>query len=312
MGNNNWHGIEEFVKVAKTGSFTKAAQELGLSKSHISKHVRMLEMRLNVKLIHRTTRKLSLTSNGKEFFQKCQHILTDLENAHHILDNQKTAPHGKIRLTVAGAFGEEFIAPLIADFLMEYPGIMVDMLFTNRAVDLIEEDFDLAIRSGVSLNTGIYSAEKIFRYELVTAAHPDYLERCGIPENLEDLKHHNCLVGTLPCWRFKEDQEIIIEGNWKSNNGHALVAAALKGIGIIQVPKFYLKGRSLKEVLTKFKTRRNDIWAIYPQNRFVPQKAELLSHFLKEKLEAFSSNISSEKSPPYKKTKYPNSKKDHT
>ncbi len=289
-----WEGIEEFVRVVEKGSFSKAAQAMGLSKSHMSKHVKKLENRLDVTLIHRTTRKLKLTNQGQEFFLKCQTILHDLEEARASLVNEITDPRGHIRLTVAGAFGEDFLSPVIAEFLQDYPDVSVDMTFTNRRVDLLEEQFDLAIRSGMDAKSTVLD-EKLFSHPLITAASPKYLAKCGVPKSISELKSHNCLCGTLPHWRFQTGghvREISVSGSWHSNNGRALVHAAKAGLGIIQVPDFYVtktlaKGL-LTEILTPYRVESNSFWAIYPKSHHVPRKSQMLVEYIRSKLNQLS------------------------
>lgn len=286
-----WNGIEEFVKVVEKGSFASAADAMGFSKSHISKHVKLLENRLGVTLIHRTTRQLKLTNQGREFFARCQAIMHDLEEAQAQLVNEVAAPRGHIRLTVAGAFGEDYISPIIAMFIQDYPDVSVDLSFSNRMVDLVEEQYDLAIRSYAD-NVNNINGERLYAYNLITAASPKYFTNAFMPKALSDLRSHNCLGGTLPHWRFKaggRTSEKSISGNWQSNNGRALVHAAKSGIGIIQVPEFYieaeLKEGSLIEILPQFRVDRNSFWAVYPKSHHTPIKSQMLVAYLKEKLD---------------------------
>lgn len=285
-----WEGIEEFVRVAEKGSFSAAAETMGLSKSHMSKHVKKLENRLGVTLIHRTTRKLKLTNQGQEFFLKCQTIVHDLEEARAQLANETADLRGHIRLTIAGAFGEDFLSPVIAQFLKDYPDVSVDIIFTNRRVDLLEEQFDLAIRSGVDSQNAPHG-ERIFAHPLITAASPEYLKTHGEAKNIADLKSHNCLCGTLPRWRFwagGQIREITIDGNWTANNGRALVHGAKAGLGIIQVPDFYvqdaLDGGELVEILAPYRIDSTSFWAIYPKSHHVPRKVQILAEYMRDKL----------------------------
>ena len=224
------------------------------------------------------------------FFLKCQSIIHDLEEAHASLVNETTDPRGHIRLTVAGAFGEDFLSPVIAEFLQDYPDVSVDMTFTNRRVDLLEEQFDLAIRSGMD-DKSTPLGEKLFSHPLITAASSEYLEKYGTPNSISELKSHNCLCGTLPHWRFQiggHVREISIKGTWHSNNGRALVHAAKAGLGIIQVPDFYLTEalaeKMLTAILTDCQVTRNSFWAIYPKSHHVPRKTQMLVEYVRNKL----------------------------
>lgn len=286
-----WEGVEEFVRVVEKGSFSEAALVMGLSKSHMSKHVKKLEQQLGVTLIHRTTRQLKLTNQGQEFFLKCQTIIHDLEEARARLVNETTDPKGHIRLTVAGAFGEDVLSPVIAEFMLDYPDVSVELTFTNRRVDLVEEQFDLAIRSGMD-DKNSAMGEKLFSHALVTAAGPGYLAKRGLPKTVHDLKSHNCLCGTLRHWRFLtggQVKEITVTGSWQSNNGRALVHAAKAGLGLIQVPDFYvsdaLASGDLREVLIPFRMESNSFWVIYPKSHHLPRKVQMLVDYIRNKLQ---------------------------
>ena len=284
-----WSGIIEFVNVVERGSFSAAAKALGVSKSHVSKQVRALEKSLDIQLLHRTTRKQTLTNQGLDFFMRCQKILQNLDEARNALGEELTTPRGQIRLTAAGAFGEEFLAPVLADFLTQYPEVAIEVSFTNRLVDIQEEHFDLAIRAGLP-EQGHLSGDKLHSYRLVTAASRTYLDRRGLPAQPADLESHNCLVGTLPYWRFRvgEDiREVVVRGNWKSNNGRALIKAAEAGLGILQVPEFYLDyvtAGDLVPLLEDYSLNNVTMWAMYPSQQYVPRRVSLLMEFLKQSL----------------------------
>lgn len=287
---HKWCGVQEFVSVVDTGSFSGAAKQLGHSKSHISKHVKELEQRLGVDLLHRTTRTIQLTNQGLEFYHRCSQILHNLDDAEVALTEQSAELRGEIRMTVAGLFGEDFLAPIVASFLKDYPRVSVDIMFSNRKVNIGEERFDLALRSGI-IEDGPYHHEEIHKYPLVTVASRRYLAARGTPETLADLKKHNCLAGTLPYWRFAVNgqcQELFIKGNWKSNNGCALVQAAKHDLGIIQVPDFYVtdSGDALTPILENFAVRNVKVWAIYPHRQYLPRRVQLLIGYLKERIAA--------------------------
>ncbi|WP_417320527.1 LysR family transcriptional regulator [Emcibacter sp.] len=284
-----WTGIIEFVNVVEKGSFSAAAKALDVSKSHVSKQIRALENSLGVQLLHRTTRKQTLTNQGVDFFMRCQKILQNLDEARNALGEELTNPRGLIRLTAAGAFGEDFLSPILADFLILYPEVTIEVNFTNRLVDLHEEHFDLAIRAGLP-EKGHLSGDKLCSYGLVTAASPAYLKKRGMPKTPADLDDHNCLVGTLPYWRFREGDDIreyIVRGNWKSNNGRALIKAAEAGLGILQVPEFYLDYAapdSLVPLLQDYSLDTVTMWAMYPGQQYVPRRISLLMEYLKQSL----------------------------
>jgi len=286
----NWDGVPEFVKVVERGSFSEAAIALGVSRSHVSKKIKGLEERLGVELLHRTTRTLNLTSLGSEFFPKCKHLLLEMNEAQALLIDKAAKPQGTIRLTVAGAFGEEVLAPALADFAMRYPDLSIDVEFTNRLVNLSEEQFDLAIRSGLvpEIHGKHEQADLLYAYQLLTVASPDYLKTHGRPENIKGLTSHSCLLGSLPHWRFAEGESIhntVVQGRWRSNNGRALVQAALKGLGVIQVPHFYaqdsLAGNELEEILADHAVKAFGYYAVVPAQQ-VSRRVSMLIEHLKE------------------------------
>ncbi len=285
-----WSGIEEFVKVAELGSFSKAADNMNVSKSHISKHIKMLERECGVILFHRTTRSVSLTNQGRDFFLKCQKILANLEEARAELVDEASELAGPIKMAVAGAFGEDFIAPVVSSFLEEYPDVSINMEFTNRLVNIQEEHFDLAIRSEFA-DLDNFITEKICQFDLVTVARPDYLESNPTIKVPDDLEEHNCLVGTVPYWRFRiNDQirQVIIEGNWRSNNGRALIRAVNSGMGVAQLPLFYvakeLERGALTAVLEDYAIKEINYYAVMSKLRFVPRRVSMLIKHLQQKL----------------------------
>ncbi|MDG1709084.1 MAG: LysR family transcriptional regulator [Emcibacteraceae bacterium] len=289
-----WSGIEEFVKVAECGSFSKAAQSLNVSKSHVSKHIRRMEEQFGVILFNRNTRNVVLTNQGRDFFLKCQKILSNLEDAQSELIDEASELKGHINIAIAGAFGEEYIAPNLANFLVEYPEVSINMEFTNRLVNLQEEHFDLAIRSEFT-NLENLSHEKICSYDLITAAHPDYLKNAPDLNTPDDLENHNCLIDTLPYWRFKIDDQVkkqIVNGNWRSNNGRALISAAKSTKGIIQLPNYYaleeISKGNLVEVLNKYAVNDINYYAVMSQLHYTPRRVSTLIKFLNTSLNNIS------------------------
>lgn len=286
---HKWEGIEAFVSVAQHQSFSKAAQELGVSRSHISKQIAQLESRLDAQLLLRTTRSVSLTEVGQAFFLRCQDILNTLDEAEQAVIDLQERPRGNLRLSVAGAFGEDFIAPAAAAFMAENPGLAVELDFSNRVVDLITEGYDLAIRAG-RLKDSSLIARRICNRRLVTCASPKYLKRYGTPESVSALVNHNCLVGTLSTWRFKEGSrhfDLKVSGDWHSNNGRALVHAAIADLGIVQLPDFYasvaIESGQLVPILEQFLPTDTGVWAVYPHNRHLSAKVRLFVSFLAER-----------------------------
>lgn len=287
----DWVGIEEFLEVAALLSFSKAAARLGISKSHVSKRIRELEERMGVRLLSRTTRAVALTDAGRDYAERCRKIIDNLKDAELILKDQQVNPVGLIRLTVAGAFGEQYLVPLLAEFMARHPRLEVALDFTNRQVNLMEEPYDLAVRAGPLSDNITYRARHLTSYGLKVCASPAYLASKGRPRVPKDLVNHDCLVGTLPFWRFSlggDFDNVHISGRWHANNGHALAQAAKSGLGLTQLPEFYVRDAiadgSLVPVLEDWLKRDIDIWALYYRRDYLPTKVRLLIAFLEEKL----------------------------
>lgn len=288
---NRWDCAETFIAVIDEGSFTAAARILDASKAHVSRQINQLESRLGTQLIKRSTRKLALTETGRAYYERCKGIVSQMMEVEQAIIDQREMPIGTLKITVAGAFGELYIAPCAADFIKKYPGINIDIDFSNRLVDLVAEGYDVAIRAGVLKDSSLM-ARKIAKRRLIVCGTRDYFDVYGQPREINDLKNHNCLVGTLPTWRFRQKNgrhtDIKVDGSWHSNNGHALMAAARKGIGLIQLPEFYvfddIRSGRLLPVLEEFEPADTAEWALYPSSKHLSPKVRLfidhlVSHF---------------------------------
>lgn len=286
-----WAGINEFVAVAETQGFTAAARRLDVSVAHISRQVSALEDRLGTRLLHRTTRKVSITAEGQLYYQHCRQLLDGLEDAERAVSELRDHPVGRLKMTAPMSFGERFIAPLVNTFVIAHPEVQVDLQLTNQQLDLVDQGIDLAIRVGL-LEDSRLAARRLASRTQVLCASPQYLEKNGTPDALADLLNHNCLLGTLDHWRFTIDGaagHIRVKGSLRCNSGHALVDAALSHIGVVQLPGYYvdelLKSGQLVEVLAKFKPPTEGVWALYPQNRHLLPKVRAMIDFLVEGLD---------------------------
>lgn len=286
----SWQGITEFVAVSEAQSFSVAAKNLGISTAQVSRQISALEQRLQVKLFYRTTRSVSPTQEAQLFYQHCRSILDGLATAEQAITQLQSRPQGKIKLTAPLTYGEKMIMPLVNDFMALYDEVEVVTELSNHQLDLIEGGFDLAIRLGQLPDSSLVAKQISQRINYVCASQ-NYLNKYGIPEQLTDLKSHNCLLGTQDAWRFTEqgkERHIKVKGNLRCNSGVALLDAALKDLGIVQLSDYFLQpyidsGR-LVPLLNEFTKQSEGIWAVYPQNRYLSPKIRLLIDFLAEHL----------------------------
>ncbi len=288
----NWEGVTEFVAVAETESFTAAAKQLEISTAQVSRQVSALEKRLATRLLHRTTRKVTVTEAGNIYYQRCRQILEDLDTAEDAISDMQSHPTGKLKITAPVTYGEVTIAPLVNNFLALYPDLDVELNLSNLKKDLIEEGFDIAIRQG-NLADSTMMAKHLSSRTFYVCASPAYLEAHGTPLTPRDLEKHNCLQSMNDYWYFQKNgkpQNIRLNGNLRSNSGHALLDAALKGIGIVQLPGDYVcsytdtEDNHLTILLEEYRAPDQGVWALYPQNRHLSSKVRLLLDYLGEQL----------------------------
>jgi DNA-binding transcriptional LysR family regulator len=286
--------IEIFVAVVNQEGFTAAARELDVSKSYVSKQVSRLEDRLGVRLLNRTTRHVSPTGEGEAFFERCAQILDDLEEAERALTQAHSEPVGTLRLTAPMSFGQAYLAPAAADFMSEYPDLRVDIHFTDRLVDIIEEGFDLAVRVG-SLQDSSLIVRRVGPATGYAVAASSYLEERGEPTHPEDLTDHACLLysylQTGTTWVFQDGEgteaRIDVDGPMRANNGEALLAACTRGLGIYTAPDFItaeaIRSGKVQRVLEDWHLDVGGVWALYPHRRHLSTKVRLFVDFLADR-----------------------------
>lgn len=288
----SWEGVNEFVAVAEAGSFTQAALRLVTSVANVSRRIALLEERLGVKLLLRTTRKVSLTEAGLVYYQQCRTLIEGLEQAELTVTQMQQTPKGKLKVTAPVTYGEQKIAPLLHDFLLHHPKMELELLLTNQKLDLIEQGVDVAVRLG-QLDDSSFIARRLSNRHLYVCATPEYLAQHGTPHTLSELTKHSCLVGTYDHWRFKENHQsrsIRVKGRISCSSGVVLLDAVLKSMGIAQLPDYYvdehLASGRLVEVLPAYRDDREGVWALYPQNRLLSPKVRLLVDYLARHLSA--------------------------
>lgn len=284
----NWEGINEFISVVECESFTAAARRLNVSVAHVSRRINQLELRLGARLLYRTTRKLTMTETGRVYYQQVRQVQDALQAAEQEVMTMEGNPAGKLRITAPVYYGEQFLAPLVNDFLLRYPGLQLDMVLTNKTVDLVQEGFDLAIRLG-TLGSSRLMCRKLARRTQYLCAAPDYLARNGVPQQIGDLGKHRCLAGTVEHWRFVEQgrqRTFRLPAGWHCNSGLALKDAAIKGLGIVQLPDYYvteeLEKGLLVSLLDEYRLPDDGVWVVYPNNKHLSPRVRLLVDYLVE------------------------------
>ncbi|UYM17108.1 LysR family transcriptional regulator [Endozoicomonas euniceicola] len=287
----NWEGIREFVAVTETESFTLASKRLGLSIAQVSRQVSALEQRLATKLFYRSTRRVTVTEAGQLFYNHCRPLLDGLDEAEAVLTSLQTHPRGSIKVTAPVTFGEKYIAPVVNAYCYEFPDINVELNLTNLRVDLIENGIDLAIRLGQLDSSNMIARQLGVRSQHLCAS-PEYLKQFGSPETLNDLEGHNCLMGRTDYWRFEENNQtrnLKVTGSLRCNSGNALLDAALKALGLVQLPNHYvapaIQSGELVELLADYQPPAEGIWVLYPHNRHLSTKVSLLIERINQKLQ---------------------------
>lgn len=286
-------GIAVFAAVVEEGSFTAAAEKLGQSKSSVSKQVTKLEHRLKAQLLARTTRRLSLTEVGQAFYERCRRIIAEAEEAEIAVTRLQDVPRGRLKVSAPLSFGISHLANALPDFMAAHADLTVDIDFSDRRVDIVEEGFDLAIRIG-RLEDSSLIAKRIAATRRPILASPDYWKRHGTPARPEDLAEHNCLTYTYlnapNTWVFKDPSDpktpisVRIAGSLTSNNGNILAQAAVQGLGIVLTPTFIcadaIRSGALTPALDAFEAEPIGIHAVYPPNRHLSAKVRVFIDFL--------------------------------
>ena len=285
--------MQVFVRIVEAGSITKAAGQLSLAKSAVSKRLNDLENRLGSKLISRTTRTSSLTEAGQQYYQRVQLLLGEVDLLNGDMARENKVLTGSLKLAVPLTFGVTHLTPAIDLFMRQHPELSIELDFSDRKVDLIEGGYDLAFRIG-SLPDSSLKARKIAPIKHVICASPDYLKRQGIPENPAQLKHHKILkrpgwpLAGMPLWDL-EGQKHLVNGQSSliANNGNAMTMLALTGHGIIILPTFYvwesLQRGDLVPILENYSLATMNAYAVYPTTRYLPRKVRSLIDFLVER-----------------------------
>ncbi|MGG6238640.1 LysR family transcriptional regulator [Nodosilinea sp. AN01ver1] len=286
--------MRAFTHVVEAGGFAAAARKMDLSRSQVNKLVMNLEEHLQTQLLHRTTRKVSPTDAGRAYYDRCLAILADLEEAELSLTRLQQEPRGSLRINAPMTFGTLNLAPLVVEFMAQYPELQVELVLNDRRIDPIEEGFDITLRIAAQPPGAGLIAHTLAPCPLVVCAAPDYLQQRGTPTHPDDLKQHDCLHyghrSQDNSWTLVGDEPhtVPIGGPLCCNNGEVLRAAAIAGLGIVMLPDFIVKqdlqqGR-LHPILTDYPPPTINIYALYPVNRHLSAKVTRLVEFLTAKI----------------------------
>jgi len=281
-----------FTAVVDAGSFTGAADKLDLSRGMATRYVAQLEEHLGVRLLNRTTRRVSLTEAGNDYNERATQVLIMIAEAESSVAQGISVPRGILRVSSSNAFGARHLGLAITEYLQQNPGVQVDVTLNDRVVDLIEEGFDLAIRVAARIDPGLV-ARRLARARLLVCASPGYLEKYGLPRVPEDLVHHHCLTYAYVNsneWRFRRngvERRVPVSGALRANSGDILRNAATEDLGVTLQPDFLifeaLRERKLVQILADWETDELGIFAVYPNRKFLPPKVRNFIDFLADR-----------------------------
>jgi DNA-binding transcriptional LysR family regulator len=290
---DRFDNMRVFAKVVESSSFTGAAARLGISASMVSQHVKELEERLGVRLLNRTTRKVSLTETGRAYYERCTRLLADLVETEEVVSNMHADPRGELRVIATPSFGILQLAPAIADFTERFPAISLELMLSERIVDLIDEGFDVAVWVGQLPDSSLI-ARQLAPCRMVVCGAPSYFEKHGIPRTPADLTAHNCLtvsgngLSYYRAWHLTAADGTVLNispiGSLRTNSGAVQKVAALAGHGLVCLPT-YLVGDALQSgrlvtVLDDYTAPPLTLRALYPHNRHLSAKVRAFVDFL--------------------------------
>lgn len=291
-----------FARIVEGGSLSAGARAVGKSLPAVCRSLAQLEKRLGERLLHRTTRRIALTEAGKEFYERCRRVAAEIEDAEEAVSARRLEPQGVLAVTAPLLFGRMHVAPVVVEYLRRHRKTSVNLLLTDRTVNLVEEGMDAAIRIGELADSSLV-ARRLGAIPRVVCASPDYLKRNSVPARPEDLARHECIrftgLSTGREWSFVEqgrETRTRVEGRLVTNNGDAAIDAALHGLGLVMVLGYQVEqpladGR-LVRVLADFESAAAPVHALYSSARLVPPKLkaflELLSESIPARLEALA------------------------
>jgi DNA-binding transcriptional LysR family regulator len=285
--------MKVYVLTVEKGSLSAAADVCGMSATMAGNHVRALEQRLGMGLMHRTTRRQHVTAFGEEYYARCKEILRLVAETDAQAQTMRLAPAGLLRVSAPVTFGTEALAPVLSDYLARYPDVDVELDIADRVVDLMEDGFEAAIRVGQVPPDAALVARPLAPYRLLLCASPDYLARCGTPATPADLAGHDCLsfgAASLVQWRFERGHDVCkvpVEGRVRINNGQALRVAALQGLGIVLQPEILfaadVRAGRLVRLLPDYEAPSRPMHVVYLPDRYRSPKLRSFIDFMLER-----------------------------
>ncbi|ASP37380.1 LysR family transcriptional regulator [Bacterioplanes sanyensis] len=286
------NAIRQFLKVAECLSFTDAAAQLGVTQSGVSRAISRLEQQLGVRLLHRSTRRLSLTADGQVFYQRSAPLLGDLAALGQELQERRSCPSGRLKISAPSAFGRAVLMPILANLLKQHPQLSIEVVMSDRMVDLVEEGFDAVLRTG-DIRDQRLIARPLAPLTWLTVASPEYLAAHGTPKHPDELSSHNCLqvrnpyTGRAVPWRFIEagkESSRQLEGNLMFDHGDPLLDAAQQGIGIAQIMAFFTRDAmaqgSLQPILETFNPAPHALSLVHQPSKQHSAKLQVFKHAL--------------------------------
>ncbi len=286
-----------FLRVAETGSFTRAAEDLRLPRASVSLAVQQLEARLGTRLLHRTTRRVQLTPDGQALLERCRLLLSDLDEVEGLFQRDPSQVAGKLKVDVPSRMGRIVIAPALPEFFRRYPNIELEFGMTDRLIDLVREGVDCAIRGALTMEDSSLVSRRIAEFTVVNCASRSYIEQYGMPESLADLAGHWIInyasptTGRIYPWEYVEGGEtktVPMKSRITVNNAEAYMACCQAGLGLIQVPARdiagMLAGVGLVEVLPAWRPAPMQVCALYPHRRHLSRRVQAFIDWVAELL----------------------------
>ncbi len=301
---DNLGAIRIFIEIVNTGSFSEAARHMGLAASSVTRQINALEEALEVRLLNRTTRQVSLTEAGQLYFSRAVHAIAEIDDMSRSIMEMDSEPRGLLKVTAPMMIGKSHIVPRLEAFFDRYPDVSLELSLEDRVVDLVQEGIDVAIRAAAQLPDSSLRVRKLHTVVRVICASPGYLEKYGTPVRPADLKHHQCLAisfetanevwrSVAKSWRFRTQhgvEDVPVSGRFRTNSGEAVLEAGLKGLGLVVLPLWHVADHLTSGRLVQlfnsddvtFVAPDFDVYFLYPSSRHLSPKVRAFSDFMAE------------------------------